>query len=305
MNTYQKAILVSLTELSGVGDSRAYDIFKNFDKPERIINLPQKDLEKFNYIDEDVFDDPETFEETVESYVQRLERHSNQGIDTIGIEDERYPESVKEGPSPILIYVKGNAELLQRISIGFSGSRETDTNGKQWTRSLACQLSQSGYTIVSGGAKGTDTAAHEGAINNDGSTVVVLATGVDVAYPPENEELFDKVLSDNGALISMRPPGAKPTSYSFIERNKLIASLSDGMVFVAAEEDSGTKSQYEDALNRDIPIFAPPADLNITPVNGICEIRNNNTTNIISSKDGVTKKISQMKHRQSGINDWG
>src|SRR5205823_8540642 len=127
--------------------------------------------------------------------------------------------------APAVLYVRGHlARDAHRVAI--VGARAADDGALRLARSLAEELAASGVEIVSGGARGVDAAAHAGALWGGGSTVAVLGSGIDVAYPPENGPLFERIAIGGGALVSEFPPGTPSTRPNFPRRNRTIAGLS-------------------------------------------------------------------------------
>lgn len=304
MNTADKAVLAALTDLSGIGDTRAYEIYTHFDDPDDLTSAPESLIDEFHYVDANTLTEMRSLDKNIESYRNQFNEYESDGITVLAIEDDQYPGIVRNGPAPVFLYAKGNIDLLTDITVGVSGSRETNDSGQQWIRSLSSELVSEGYTIVSGGARGADTAAHQGALEKNNSTIAVLGTGVNVAYPPENEPLFDQVVNTDGLLVSMRPPDAKPTRHAFIDRNKLIAALSDGMIFVATDGDGGTMAQYEMALDQGRPVFVPPSDLGIEPSDGLVTIRESEDTTVIESASELIDTPSMISPQQSNLEHW-
>lgn len=303
MKTTDKAILAALTDLSGIGDARAYDLYTYFDNPSNLLDAPESLADEFHYVDTGTLTEIQSLDEEIEIYCNQFNTYESDGITVLGIEDDQYPDVVRNGPAPVLLYAKGNVELLAETAVGVSGSRETNDPGRQWIRSLSSELVDEGYIIVSGGARGADTAAHRGALQTSDSTIVVLGTGVNVAYPSENQSLFDQVIDTGGLLVSMRPPDAEPTRHAFIDRNELIAALSDGMIFVATDGSGGTMAQYEMALEQDRPVFVPPTDLEIEPGDGLATLRESDATAIIQSTDDLSNMLSTTS-QQMNLDDW-
>ncbi|WP_138007392.1 DNA-processing protein DprA, partial [Halalkalirubrum salinum] len=248
--------------------------------------------------------DIRSLKDEVEGYIDRFGAYESNGITILGITEARYPEAVRVGPAPVLLYAKGNVGLLTEDAIGVSGSRETNETGQQWIESLSAELGENGYTLVSGGARGADTAAHRGALGTDGSTIAVLGTGVNVAYPPENQSLFDQIIDTSGLILSMRPPDADPARHAFLDRNELIAALSDGMIFVATDGNGGTMAQYKIALEHDRPIFVPPTDFDIAPNEGLAKIREADATKSITTASDLQNTLSTGDAEQKNLDEW-
>jgi DNA processing protein len=147
-----------------------------------------------------------------------------------------YPRRLAEiaDPPPLLI-VRGQIALLEQPAIAVVGARNASGNGRMLAQGLAGELAAAGLLVVSGLARGIDTAAHEGALAAGAPTIAVIASGVDVAYPVENAELMERIAGD-GAIVSERPLGAVPQARHFPRRNRLISGISLGVVVVAAEQ---------------------------------------------------------------------
>jgi len=162
------------------------------------------------------------------------ERAAELGVRPVGIWEKGYPPTLRHlTDPPPLIYLKGDWDGgLPAVAV--VGSRRAQPWALGFARQLARQLAEAGVGVVSGLARGVDTAAHQGALEGNGPTLAVLGSGIDVIYPPENEELARKV-----TLASELPMGSGPSSGSFPRRNRLIAALADAVVIVQAPEKSG------------------------------------------------------------------
>jgi DNA processing protein len=158
-------------------------------------------------------------------------------------------------PPPAVIAVLGHTALLKREMVAIVGARNASALGRKFAFTLAQDLSQAGLAVASGLARGIDTAAHEGALQ--GGTVAVLAGGVDVVYPPENQKLYDAIRAE-GAIISEMRLGEAPQARHFPRRNRLISGLARGLVVVEAAERSGSLITANYALEQGREIFAVP-----------------------------------------------
>lgn len=190
------------------------------------------------------------------------------GASLVCWKDSEYPDSLKALPDPApALYVLGDVSLLSKPSIALVGSRLSTVYGQNVARSLGGDLARVGLVVVSGLARGVDSAAHQGALVVEGGTIAVLGTGIDRVYPRENEELFKKILNRRGAIISEYPPGTPPLAANFPVRNRIIAGLSLGVVVVEATERSGSLITARLALECGKELFAVPH--NITNGTGI------------------------------------
>jgi DNA processing protein len=169
-----------------------------------------------------------------------------------------YPERLAEiaDPPPLLV-VRGQAELLGRPAIAVVGARNASANGRMFAHHLAGELAAADLVVISGLARGIDTAAHDGALGADAPTVAVIASGVDVAYPSDNALLMERI-AETGAIVSERPLGAVPQARHFPRRNRLISGLSLGVVVVEAAPQSGSLITARLAAEQGREVMAVP-----------------------------------------------
>ncbi len=174
---------------------------------------------------------------------------------------EEYPKILLEIPDyPPFLYVRGSLRSAE-CSIAVVGSRRASSSGLSTTERLARDLALRGITVISGMARGIDTAAHRGALKGGGRTIGVLGSGIDLIYPPENLKLFDQV-AGQGALISEFPLGTAPLAENFPRRNRIISGLSRGVLVIEAVEKSGSLITARCALEQGREVFAVPGNIN-------------------------------------------
>lgn len=171
--------------------------------------------------------------------------------------DERYPALLGAVASPPGLHMRGSIEPLDALAIAIVGSRRPTPYGVEVAEVLAAELAARGVTIVSGLARGIDTAAHRGALRAGGRTVAVLGNGLDIAYPPENRELC-RDIERRGAVVSQFAKGTAPLAYNFPARNRTIAGLALGVVVVEASERSGALITAGLAADLGREVFAVP-----------------------------------------------
>ncbi len=187
---------------------------------------------------------------------RELKEGQKHGAELIASCDDNYPRALKAIPDhPPLLYVRGHASLFDKPAVAIIGARNASGVGRKIARSLAADLGEAGYVITSGLARGVDGAAHDAALKT--GTIAVVAGGVDVVYPPEHDELTDRIARE-GAVISECPMGAQPTARDFPKRNRLISGLSRGVVVVEAAAKSGTLLTANFALDQGREVFAVP-----------------------------------------------
>lgn len=182
-------------------------------------------------------------------------------VRTIRPGDGLFPGPLARIPEPpAQLRVRGDLRPeLRRVAV--VGSRDTDEYGEDLARSIAGGLARAGLSVVSGGARGIDAAAHRGALEAGGHTVVVLGTGVDICYPAEHRELFARILERGGALVSEEADGTPGRKWNFPRRNRIVSGLSDAVVVVRAGARSGALITAEWAAAQGVPVFAVPGDV--------------------------------------------
>ncbi len=175
--------------------------------------------------------------------------------------DPSYPQLLRDiFDPPLLLYVRGRVDLLTSISLGVVGTRRPTPYGLAATERLSADLANAGLTIVSGMARGIDTAAHRGALQAGGDTVAVLGCGVDVVYPAENRKLAAQI-AEKGLLVSEFPMGATAFPQNFPIRNRIISGLSVGVLIVEGAQYSGSAITAKLALDQGREVFAVPGNI--------------------------------------------
>ena len=159
---------------------------------------------------------------------------------------------------PSQIYYRGDPNLLRGPCLAIVGTRRPSATGIRAAMTFARSLARSGLTIVSGLARGVDSAAHRGAMREVGKTIAVLGNGLDLIYPPENFRLAEEIVDAGGCIISEYPPGTPPLRHHFPARNRLISGLSLGTLIVEAAEKSGSLITARMALEQNRDVFAIP-----------------------------------------------
>lgn len=155
-------------------------------------------------------------------------------------DDDAYPMLLKTIPDPpLVLFVRGTIEPRDLNAVAIVGSRKCSLYGREQAERFAALLAGAGFTVVSGGARGVDSAAHRGAGQHaQGRTIAVLGSGIDVAYPPENAGLFNQIVT-HGCVMSEYPPGTPPTAENFPRRNRIVSGMSRGVLVIEADERSG------------------------------------------------------------------
>ena len=212
----------------------------------------------------------------------------------VTLADETYPRPLLEiADPPALLYAQGRIELLARSALAIVGSRNATQQGEANAESLARALSATGLTIVSGLALGIDAAAHRGGLAAAGSTIAVLGTGIDVAYPSRNAALAAEI-AQRGLLLSEFPLGAAPAAQNFPRRNRLISGLARGCLVVEAALASGSLITARAAAEQGREVFAIPGSIH-SPLSKGCHALIKSGAKLVESAEDVLSEFSGFR----------
>ena len=199
------------------------------------------------------------YRQNIDKYIKYMTKNN---IDIVTINDKEYPDKLKViYDSPIVLYIKGNKNILNEKSIAIVGARECTKYGENIARKLAYNLSVNNINVISGLARGIDSFAHKGSIMANGKTIAVVGSGLDMVYPKENEGLFNEIINKKGLVISEYIIGTKPIAKNFPRRNRIISGLSNGVIVVEAKEKSGTLITVDFALEQGKNVYAIPGNI--------------------------------------------
>ncbi|WP_442923360.1 DNA-processing protein DprA [Methylomonas sp. LL1] len=210
----------------------------------------------------------------------------------ITLEDEAYPEALREiaSPPPVL-FVKGNPELLRWPQIGMVGSRNPSTIGTRIAFEFARALAEAGFVITSGMALGIDAASHRGALDAGGFTIAVAGTGLDRVYPACHKQLATDI-AGSGALISEFPPGTGAKAGHFPRRNRIISGLCQGLLVVEAALQSGSLITARLALEQNREVFAIPGSIH-NPLARGCNALIRQGAKLVETVEDIFEELGQ------------
>jgi DNA processing protein len=193
---------------------------------------------------------------------EELGRAAAAGAHILTLDDPAYPPLLRQiYDPPVALYVKGDVGILSLPGIAVVGTRHPTPYGLGMAERLACDLANIGLSIISGMARGVDSAGHRGAVTARGKTIAVFGTGIDVIYPRENKKLADSILATGGLLVSEFPVGTFAAPQNFPIRNRIISGLAVGVLVVEAGEYSGTRITARCALEQNRELFAVPGNV--------------------------------------------
>lgn len=224
-----------------------------------------------------------------------LDDCKNNSIDIVTVEDEKYPERLKNIPDfPLVLYVKGEFPPIDELPVvAVVGPRKISDFGKKAAFSLSRRLAKSGIIIASGAALGADSYAHKGAINGGGKTIAVLGCGICYDYLPQNLQMRNDI-SKNGCLISEHPPYAPTTKYTFPIRNRIVSGLSLGTVVIEAGNKSGALITARLANEQGRDVFVIPGNPTFTEYKGSNALLRDGALPLLDANDVFNQYISQF-----------
>jgi DNA processing protein len=251
-------LAISLTP--GLGPTKARKLVEHFGSAEAVFHASLTELESTGM--QAVSAQSIATGKSAEMAREEIARAATAGVTVVSVEDPCYPSRLKEiYDPPLVLYVRGNPEVLTPPGIAIVGTRHPTPYGSGMAERLACDLAAQGLVIISGMARGVDTASHRGAISAKGKTIAVFGTGVDVIYPKENSRLSEQILALGGALLSEFRLGTFAAPQNFPIRNRILSGMSVGVLVVEAAEYSGTRITARCALEQNRDVFAVPGNV--------------------------------------------
>lgn len=252
---------ISLNMTPQIGPRAATKLLEKFGSAENVFHARRSELESLRL-------KPESIESILkrefhDKAEEELFKVRELGGDVLILDDGSYPYLLREiADPPITLYVKGDwQQCFDAPCVAVVGSRKCSTYGENASEMLARDLAANGVCIVSGLARGIDTAAHRGAVDGKGKTIAVLGTGVDAVYPKENAKLAAQILDAGGAIVSQFPLNTPPLRDNFPYRNRIISGLSLAVLLVEASERSGSLITARLAMEQNREVLAVPGNI--------------------------------------------
>jgi len=253
------AAWIALWRVKGIGCSQYKSLLNAFQTPDDALNASHQQLKHAGLKEiliEKITAQTQASAEPDMQWLQASEHHH-----LLTIDDPRYPQRLKEIPaSPPLLYVHGNADLLNDPQLAIVGSRNPTQGGQNTSYEFSKHLAATGICITSGLALGVDGLAHKGALDAGGITIAVIATGIDRVYPARHRALAHRIVA-NGAIVSELPIGVSPLPKNFPRRNRIISGMSLGTLVVEAALRSGSLISARYASEQGREVFAIPGSI--------------------------------------------
>ncbi|MBU4305888.1 MAG: DNA-processing protein DprA [Candidatus Omnitrophica bacterium] len=263
----EQECFIALNMAAGLGPLKIKRLLDCFLSAEAVFKAPRQKVAEVLRSDSAVVEQVQSIilSREFNDEMQRIREH---GIQILTIVDEAYPYALKQiyDPPPVL-YVAGNCDFFRKTTVALVGCRRASFSGMQQAERLARALSSRGVCVVSGLARGIDTAAHRGALTGQGSTIAVLGSGLLHIYPPENKKLYAEIVR-KGAVISEFPFCMNPLPINFPRRNRIISGLSRAIVVVEAARRSGSLITAGLALSQGREVYAMPGTANAVNTQG-------------------------------------
>lgn len=251
---------LALNLLPKIGPVRVRKLLEVFGTPERLLSAKATEIERVEGFGRDLAQTIAGWESRID-LSRELRRIHEMELTLLTQEDDLYPSLLKEiHAPPLVLYVWGKLTERDRHAIGVVGSRQATHYGLNCAKKMSFQIAYAGYTVVSGLARGIDTAAHEGALASKGRTVAVIGAGMAQLYPPENQALAERIASQ-GAVVTEFPVDYPPDKQSFPLRNRIVAGWSTGLLVVEAPLRSGSLITAGQALEMGRTVYAVPGNI--------------------------------------------
>jgi DNA processing protein len=302
----EKDALLILNGVPDLGPVRIKKLIQYFGSGEKILNASSAMLAEVEGIGRKIAESILSWEKYFDlSKEYKLLEDSK--VKFITIDDPEYPALLKEiYDPPIVLYVKGNLEECDQNAIAIVGARDASYYGINTARRFARELASRGITIVSGCARGVDTAAHTGALQGSGRTIAVFGCGLDKMYPPENAELAGQIAL-NGAVLSEFPVGTLPVKQNFPRRNRIISGLCHGVIVVEAGKNSGSLITARLAAEQGREVFSVPGRIDAVTSQGTNVLIKNGAKPVFDIDDILEEFVEKIntdkKEKQISKND--
>lgn len=250
---------VWLANLKGIITRKKIELLQMFKSPRQVFEADEIALAQTGILSKDNITAivSKQAKDSAESVMQELEAKH---IDVVTLEDDSYPYLLKNiCDPPVCLYVKGKL-LPEEPMVAVVGSRKASGYGLSSAKKISAELSGYNICVISGMARGIDTAAHQGALSMGGRTIAVFGCGLDIVYPPENKKLMERIL-EKGVVLSEYPPGVQPAPHHFPIRNRIVSGMSVGVLVVEASEKSGSLITAQLALEQGRDVYALPGNV--------------------------------------------
>lgn len=294
--------LLALNAVAGLGNIRIRSLLEHFDSAAKIFHAKKEELISSGIITPRIAQNILDFD--LDDYLKKeyalLKKYDAR---VVSFRDAEYPPHLKDiEDAPVLIYFRGKLSDEMRLAVAVVGSRRASVYGLSIAEKIALGLSELGITIVSGLARGIDSAAHRGALRAKGITAAVLGCGLSHTYPPENKKLQEEIIAHDGVVLSEFAMAEPPRAFNFPRRNRIISGLSLGVVVVEAAQKSGALITARWALEQGREVFAIPGKVDSPTSRGVHDLIQHGAK-LTSGIDDILQELEpQLKYQLKKIN---
>jgi DNA processing protein len=264
-------VIIDLCSIPKMTQARLRNLLAHYHEPSKVLAAPEKELAEVPGVTPELARSIHRYRRSPETEV-RLQRAIELKCAVVTFLDPQYPAILKTiDHAPPVLFMRGTILEQDRTALAIIGTRRATPYGMMVAQRFARALAEHGVTIVSGLARGIDTAAHIGALAGQGRTIAVLGCGVDVHYPPENAKLYDQI-AEHGAVVSEFTFGTQPEAFHFPVRNRIISGLSQAILAVEARNSSGVLNTVRWAADQGREVLAVPGSITAETSNGTNEL---------------------------------
>lgn len=285
--------LLRLALVPGIGSNRLRNLVSHFQTPHNALHASAKDLSRVEGIDKKLasFIAHHTPDDHfIDDQLSRINKVNGR---IVTFWDEHYPELLKKiYDPPALLFVRGSIQREDRFAIAIVGTRQPTPYGKLQTERFAHDLCEKGITIVSGLARGIDTAAHTSALKYGGRTIAVIGSSIDHIYPAENKKLADQIEeTGNGAVVSEFFMDTKPDPGNFPRRNRIISGMSLGTLIVESDEGGGAMITGTTTIDQNRELFCLPGNIGEKKSSGTNKLIKRGEAKLVQSVDDILDEL--------------
>lgn len=295
-----------LLDIDGIGTSKSLALLSTYQSIDNLFDTDFRTLIKVEGISKNLainilksFESYSSKENYLNEELNSLEQHK---IKWLTYWSDNYPQQLKNIYSPpLILYYKGTLLNENENAIAIVGTRNATYYGKTQTELISMELVKNNITVVSGLARGIDSVAHKSALKANGRTIAIVGSGLDVIYPPENKNLYNKIL-ENGAIISEFKMGTKPDAQNFPKRNRIISGISLGTLVIESRIVGGALQTARLALDQNREVFAIPGNLGVAQSEGTNLLIQRGEAKLVTSCDDILEELKLVIKPRIGKN---
>lgn len=292
---------LALSMINGLGAQKITRLIRHFKEPEKIFESSPNELTRIDGIGIGIAKQILSFKDwdRVDKILKYAEKSD---VWLLTQTDEEYPERLRHiYDPPILLWGRGNKNALSRDGIAIIGTRKPSAYGRDSAERFTKELVNNGLSIFSGLAYGIDTIAHRTTVEQKGTTVAVLGSGIDWIYPDANRKLAERIIENNGAIVTEFVPGTKPDAGNFPVRNRIVSGLSLGVLVVESADTGGSMITVGAALDQGREVFVIPHNLNNTAGAGCNSIIKRGHGKLVQNLQDILSELSVNVQQENKV----